>query len=130
MKDGNVNINIAKTTPCYNLQTTNYVKGTPPKSTLYSGFLSRDSEGTTVNNSIAGVQGVVSGTTGNHTAQLLAYKPVSGSSAESHISITYPATGDPYTYAPNPPTGDSSTKIATTKFVMDAIAALKKELSN
>ena len=37
------------------------------------------------------------------------------------IGVIYPETGSPYTEAPTPPNGDSSTKIATTQWVNNHI---------
>jgi hypothetical protein len=92
-------------------QYTNYTKGTAPSSTQHSGIRINDSEGT----EIADVNCAIS-TENTATLQLLVKDPGTGTST-AKIAVIYPANGTAYTQAPNPPSGDNSTKIATTSWV-------------
>lgn len=63
-------------------------------------------------------------TSGTTYAQIRAYKPDGSGQTQADVSVYYPASGDPYTSAPTPSSNtDSSTKIATTAWVNNWVAA-------
>lgn len=101
----------------------NMTKGTNPSSTIYWQWFSGDKNGTGDANCLGKILTTVD-STGLVCTGLYAYKNASGTTS-SRISVYYPATGDPYTYAPTPASSDNSTKIATTEWVNSRLADTK-----
>lgn len=104
-------------------QYTTVTKGTAPSTNVNSRWRLYDKDGTGNANSICGVD-MNYNTNGSTSISLNAYKPESSSTINSGISVTYPATGDPYTSAPTPTSSDNSTKIATTAYVHGFFSAI------
>lgn len=91
-------------------------KGTAPASNRNLGVCVNDGQGDAFENRLGNFY-VSLYNTNKTRAAMTAYKPASGSTSGASIYIEYPDTGNPITYAPTPPTGDSSTQIATTAWV-------------
>ena len=71
------------------------------------------------------------GTNKATSCELYAYKAQENNLYDqAHIGVYYPATGNPYTYAPTPATSDNSTKIATTAYVQAQSYATNSTLSS
>ena len=105
------NVKVSKAAPYVDLYNTNITKGTIPSSVQVARNAMTDKDG----KYIAMTQYQYN-TAGETQAVLRAYNP-NNENDFAQISIWYPHTGDPYTYAPTPATLDNSTKIATTAWV-------------
>lgn len=93
------NIPISKNGPALVLQATDVTKGTAPTENKAWVVAMVDSEGGAVANRLMSVGNVLYDDNLN-SCFLRAYKPTSGSTAAADIGIKYPASGNPYTYAP------------------------------
>lgn len=93
------NIPISKNGPALVLQATDVTKGTIPAETKAWVVAMVDSEGVAVANRLMSVGNILKDDNSNQCF-LRAYKSTSGSTAAADIGIIYPASGDPYTYAP------------------------------
>lgn len=97
-------------------QYSSVTKGTNPISELDSRWRLVDKDGLGNANSLAGIS-LHYNTNGSTTSELIVFKAEAGSTTCANMGITYPQTGNAYTYAPTPATSDNSTKIATTAYV-------------
>lgn len=91
--------------------------GTAPTSNTGYQLILNDSSGTT--NGRIGNLTIYYKTNGNCETYLSAYKPDGTVSTNATLGVVYPASGNPYAYAPTPPEEDNSTKIATTNWCYD-----------
>ena len=110
---------ISGTNPEIHLQRTDIAKGTTPSAAASHSVGLHDKNGVDIANTFSAVQFTLD-TDGNSKAELYAFKNEASSSVSASLGITYPKSGDPFTYAPTPAAGDNSTKIATTAFVKSA----------
>jgi hypothetical protein len=82
-------------------QKTNVTKGTTPDNNYNNRVLLQSKDGMTANQRLASLD--LFYTTNNETSAVLsAYKPEFNSTTRAAIGVYYPASGSPYTYAPNP----------------------------
>lgn len=97
---------------------TNITKGTNPSSRTYCTVEFTDKNGEGTKNRVGSVESTIN-TNGNIETFIGAYKYDNDSTNMEKISVTYPKTGNPYTYAPSPTdtTTTSGTQIATTGWV-------------
>jgi hypothetical protein len=100
------------------IQNTQLTKGTTPSSTAGGQFMFQSKDGLNLANRIGGVE-IEYNTAGNVQTKLTACQPVANSTTYAAISVFYPTSGNPYTYAPTPTdtTTTSGTQIATTGWV-------------
>ena len=90
------NLTITKNAPEVNIRNTEITKGTAPSATKLTAFNFYDKDGKSL-----GVVRHQYGTSKNSIIELLAYKANSNSDTQAAaLSITYPASGDPYVKAP------------------------------
>jgi len=80
---------------------TNVTKGTAPADTYNNRVLLQSKDGVSVNERLASVE-LYYNTENVTSAVLSAFKPEFDSTAQAIIGVYYPATGNPYTVAPNP----------------------------
>ena len=99
---------------------TDLTKGTYPSDNYYYGLIYDDGtpypSGTTYNNNNRfGLFETVVKTNGDVSTYMCAYKNVANAATNTQMSITYPATGDPYANCPTPTdtTSTSSTQMDT-----------------
>lgn len=88
-----------KNGPALVLQATDVTKGTTPAENKAWVVAMVDSKGGAVANRLMSVGNVLRNDNSNQCF-FRAYKPTSGSTDAADIGIIYPASGDPYTYAP------------------------------
>lgn len=100
-------------------QCTSITKGTAPTTNTGISIASQDSTSMSGSTGRTAEVALKYKTNGSTEACLVAYKPEQSSTTTSSMGIIYPASGDPYTYAPTPAVGDDSTKIATTEYIND-----------
>jgi hypothetical protein len=105
------NVKVSKAAPYVDLYNTNITKGTISSSVQVARNAMTDKDGKYI--AMTQYQYNIAGET---QAVLRAYSP-NNETDFAQISIWYPPTGDPYTYAPTPATSDNSTKIATTAYI-------------
>ncbi len=104
--------------PKFNAESTLATKGTAPSSTIHEDVNFNDKDG----NQLTGIVGYYK-TDKSTELEMRAYKSNASTDSEyATISITYPASGNPYTEAPMPTattqtSGDGSAQIATTGWV-------------
>lgn len=106
-------------------------KGTAPSGNVESRWRLTDSSTGDSNSALIG--GVVFGySTSMRTSAILQVgKPEAGSTSTASLGIYYPSSGNPYTEAPTPDSGDNSTKISTTAWVNSKIETnLSVNMSN
>ena len=89
-------------------------KGTAPSGNLESRFRYYDSAGSASNANCLGGMRITYYSDGKIATQLQAYKPEAASTVFESIQVIYPASGDPYTYAPASDVVDS---IVTTTYI-------------
>lgn len=111
-----------QTTASIVLKRNDVTKGTDPDSTKYWNLYLDDKNGFGDKNALGRIVTSLN-SSGTVTTSIYAYKNATGT-ANASISVSYPATGDPYTSAPTPATSDNSTKIATTAFVHGFFSAI------
>lgn len=97
---------------------TNITKGTNPSSKTYCTVEFTDKNGTGTKNRVGLVESAIN-TNGDIETLIGAYKYDNNSTTVEKISVIYPKTGNPYTFAPRPTdtTTSSGTQIATTGWV-------------
>lgn len=97
-------------------------KGTAPSANVESRWRLTDSSTGDTNSALIG--GVTFGySTSMRTSAILQVgKPEASSTSTASLGIYYPATGNAYTQAPTPDSGDNSTKIATTEWVNSVLS--------
>lgn len=97
---------------------TNITKGTNPSSKAYVTIEFTDKNGVGTKNRVGVLESAIN-TNGNIETFIGAYKYENDSTTVEKISVIYPKTGNPYTYAPRPTdtTTSSGTQIATTGWV-------------
>jgi hypothetical protein len=97
-------------------------RGTNPSAQKWAGYRFLDKAKTTGVKQRAAACEVGLTVDGETNIALKAYDWTLNSTKVEQIGIAYPKGGTPYTFAPTPAAGDSSTKIATTAFVGTAVA--------
>ncbi len=103
-------------------------KGGTPTTNEWAG-LSLGTQSSVTNATTLARVALLYGTTYNG-AQLQAFANTADATSSSRLGIYYDySTGSYYTYAPTPSSGDSSTKIATTAFVKNAVSDVEDEVS-
>lgn len=106
-----------------NIRNTGVVKGTNPSSPLYLSLNLMEKDGNAHKNRIGQLQTSVE-TNGSVKTAMHAFKNEKDGTASASIAVLYENDGTAYGTAPTPSsTTDASTKIATTKWVSDFIAA-------
>lgn len=97
---------------------TNITKGTNPSSQTYCTVEFTDKNGSGTKNRVGLLESAIK-TNGDIETLIGAYKYENNSTTVEKISVTYPKTGNPYTFAPRPTdtTTSSGTQIATTGWV-------------
>jgi hypothetical protein len=100
------------------IQNTQISKGTTPSTTAGGQFVFQDKDGLSLVDRIGGVE-VAYNSDGIIKTYIMACQPVANSTNYAAISVFYPTSGNPYTYAPTPTdtTTTSGTQIATTGWV-------------
>lgn len=106
-----------------NIRNTGIVKGTNPSAPLYLSLNLMEKDGNAHKNRIGQLQTSVEANGSVKTA-MYAFKNEKDGTASASIAVLYENDGTAYGTAPTPSsTADASTKIATTKWVSDFIAA-------
>ena len=97
---------------------TNITKGTNPSNQQYCTVEFTDKNGEGTKNRVGCLESAIK-TNGDIETLIGAYKYENNSTTVEKISVTYPKTGNPYTYAPKPTdtTSPNGTQIATTGWV-------------
>ena len=125
-KDGSETItgvkifNVSQTLNGNTLKCINVKRGTKPTSIQYANIYMTDSTGVSGDNTALGCFRTYIDSTGNITSTIRAFKNnIAGTNQYADIYVCYPASGNPYTYAPAPTdtTTTSGTQIATTGWV-------------
>lgn len=98
-------------------------KGTNPSAWKEQSVRFADASGEASDAHLLGMVRNEIGTNGNVITRMVSYKNASGSSDNESIGVVYPASGDPYTFAPTPATSDNSSKIATTAYVKSNLSS-------
>lgn len=99
-----------------NIKNANLTRGTNPASNSWI-YMSLSGSGGDATNQRFGT--VASGvyTTGSVRTYLEAYKNTASTTTNAQLSVTYPASGDPYASAPTTPTGSTGTEIITADYL-------------
>ena len=119
-------VTVYNSAPVLELSSTTASKGVSPENRIESGIEISDRIGHPLGSIVHRYE-----TTGESTVILkaaVASAPDANTFASMGISVD--TEGHAKTFAPNPPVGDSSTRIATTKFVYDTLASFKEALVN
>ena len=95
------------------MRATDLTKGTAPSSHKYFDIGFTDGNGTSTAERFGSVTCRVS-SNGQTSNSICVYKNEAGSTDFAQLTIAFDPDGNPFTVAPTPPTGDRSTKIATT----------------
>lgn len=98
------------------IKNANLTRGTNPSSNSWIYATFSGSGGDATNQRFGTVASGVY-TTGAVRLYLEAYKNTAGTTTNAQLSVTYPASGDPYASAPTTPTGSTGTEIVTADYL-------------
>ena len=99
-----------------NVKNANLTRGTNPSSNSWIYMTFSGSGGDATNQRFGTVASGVY-TTGAVRLYLEAYKNTANTTTNAQLSVTYPASGDPYATAPTTPTGSTGTEIVTADYL-------------